>query len=381
MNKHVSILIVAIIAGAGYFGWHKLHAAAQPAVAVQPALQVAGDTLKYPLDAPQLTFLRIQTVEAFPEPLVEPLNARIVYDDNRTARVFSPLAGRVIAIDADVGKRVKSGDALLAIDSPDFAQASSDSMKADADLLRKQEAYQRARQLLDIQGIAVKDYESARADLRQAQAESLRTRAIMKSLASLTSTTGSRFILRAPIAGIVSERQVNAGSRVGPDAANPLFVITEPRHVWVRVDVPEQKLDKIRVGQPVLVEVDAYPNEEFHGKITVIGEALDPVTRRIQVRCSVDNGQLKLKPEMFARVIPVADKQSDLPRIPNTALVTQGLYSYIFIEKSPGVLQRRRVSLATQGSDFSYVKAGLSAGERIVSSGALLLNSEFDGND
>jgi len=381
MKKYVSISIVAIIAGTGYWGWHKLHAAAQPAVVVQPALQVAGDILKYPLDAPQLTFLRIQTVEAFPEPLVEPLNARIVYDDNHTARVFSPLAGRVIAIDADVGKQVKPGDALLAIDSPDFAQASSDNMKADADLLHKKEAYQRARQLLDIQGIAIKDYESAQADLRQAEADSLRTKAIMKSLGSRTSTTGGRFILRAPIAGIVSERQVNAGSRVGPDAGNPLFVITQPRHLWVRVDVPEQKLDKIKVGQPVLVEVDAYPNEEFHGKVTVIGEALDPVTRRIQVRCSVDNAQLKLKPEMFARVIPVADKQSDLPRVPNTALVTQGLYSYIFVENSPGVLQRRRVSLATQGSDFSYVKAGLSAGERIVSSGALLLNSEFDGND
>lgn len=381
MKTYVSISLVAIIAGTGYWGWHKLHAAAQPAAVVQPALQVSGNTLKYPLDAPQLTFLKIQTVEAFPEPLVEPLNARIVYDDNHTARVFSPLAGRVFAIDADVGKRVKPGDALLAIDSPDFAQATSDYMKADADLLRKKDAYQRARQLLDIQGIAVKDYESAQADLRQAEAESLRTKAIMRNLASSTDKADGRFILRAPIAGIVSERQVNPGSQVGPDAANPLFVITQPGHLWVRVDVPEQKLDKIKVGQPVLVEVDAYPNQEFHGKVTVIGESLDPVTRRIQIRCSVNNEQLKLKPEMFARVIPVADKQSDLPRIPNTALVVQGLYSYIFIEKSPGVLQRRRVSLAAQGSDFSYVKAGLNAGERIVSSGALLLNSEFDGND
>ena len=381
MKMIIWLSALVLTAGVGYWGWHKFHVVDQPVVEEKPAVQASGDTLKYPLDAPQLTFLQIKPVEAFPEPLVEPLNARIVYDDNHTARVFSPLAGRVITIDAEVGKQVKPGDALLTIDSPDFALASSDSMKADADLLRKKKAYERARQLLDIQGIAVKDYESAKADLQQAEAESMRTKAILKNLASHTSTMDGRFILRAPFAGIVSERQVNAGSQVRPDAANPLFVITQPQHLWVLVDLPERQLGKIKVGQPVLVEVDAYPDEVFHGKVTIIGESLDPVTRRIQVRCYVNNTLLKLKPEMFARVTPIADKQFDLPRIPNTALVTQGLYSYIFVERFPGVLQRRRVSLATQDRDFSYVKEGLSAGERIVTSGALLLNSELDGND
>ncbi len=381
MKKFVWLAIAVIAAGTGYWAWKTFHVAARPPVVAQPSLQVSADTLKYPLDAPQLTFLHIQTVAAFPEPLVEPLNARIVYDDNHTARVFSPLAGRVIGIDAEAGRQVKAGDALLAIDSPDFALASSDSIKADADLLRKKEAYERARQLLDIQGIAVRDYESAKADLQQAEAESLRAKSVLGNLASHAATTNGRFILRAPISGIVSERQVNAGSQVRPDAANPLYVITQPAHLWVLVDVPEQKLGKIRVGQPVLVEVDAYPNEQFHGKVTVIGESLDPVTRRIQVRCYVNNEQLKLKPEMFARVTPIADKQFDLPRIPNTALVTQGLYNYVFVEKSPGVLQRRRVLLATQDSDFSYVKEGVNPGERIVTTGALLLNSELAGND
>ena len=99
------------------------------------------------------------------------------------------------------------------------------------------------------------------------------------------------------------------------------------------------------------------------------------------MRCEVSNPELKLKPEMFARVTPVAGKQSGLPRVSNAALVTQGLYSFIFVEQSPGVLQRRRVTLSTQGDQYSYVSAGLKAGERVVSSGALLLNSELSGND
>ncbi len=381
MNRIIWLPALALIAGMGYLGWQKFHTADNTALAEQPASQASADTLKYPVDAPQLTFLQIKPVQAFPEPLVEPLNARIAYDDNHTARVFSPLSGRVIGINVEAGQQVKAGDALLRIDSPDFALASSDSMKADADLLRKQQTYDRAKQLLDIQGIARRDYESAEADLHQAEAEALRAKAILRKLASHTTTTEGQFILRAPLAGIISERQVNAGSEVRPDAANPLFVITEPQHLWVLVDLTELQLGKIKVGQPVLVEVDAYPGEVFHGKVTVIGESLDPVTRRIQVRCYVNNAKLKLKPEMFARVTPTAGNKSDLPRIPNTALVTQGLYSFIFVELSPGVLQRRRVSLATQDRDYSYVKEGLRAGERIVTSGALLLNSELAGND
>jgi cobalt-zinc-cadmium efflux system membrane fusion protein len=105
------------------------------------------------------------------------------------------------------------------------------------------------------------------------------------------------------------------------------------------------------------------------------------ITRRVQVRCEVDNRQYKLKPEMFAHVIPTADAKSSLPRVPNSALFTQGLYSFLFVEQSPDVLQRRRVTLAMQGADFTYVKEGLHAGERIVTTGALLLNSELSGND
>jgi cobalt-zinc-cadmium efflux system membrane fusion protein len=188
-------------------------------------------------------------------------------------------------------------------------------------------------------------------------------------------------LLRAPQAGLISERQVSAGSEVRPDATNPLFVITEPEHVWVQVDLPEQHIGKVKVGQSVQVQVDAYPDDEFSGKITVIEGALDPVTRRMQVRGEIDNPALKLKPEMYARVSPIADAHDSLPRIPNTAIVTQGLYSYVFVENSPGVLQRRKVVLGLQGHEESYVKSGLQIGERVVTVGALLLNAELAGTD
>ena len=382
-KKIVFLTLVAVAIPIAYWGWLKLHTPHTVAVAenTNSAQRVAADTLRFAADAPQLLFLQIQPVAAFPEPLVEPLNARVSYDDNHTARVFSPLAGRVLKIAAEAGSKVQAGDPLLVLDSPDFALAEADGAKANADLQRKKDTFERAKQLYDIKGIARKDVESAEADWHQAEAEAQRARSRMKNLNTSSATSEGKFILRAPISGTITERQVSAGSEVRTDAANPLFVITDLRHLWVLVDLPERQLDKIKPGHPVSIEVDAYPDTTFTGRVVVISGTLDPLTRRIQVRCEVDNPALKLKPEMFARVTPVASKQGGLPRVPNTALVTLGLYSFIFVEQSPGVLQRRRVTLSTQGSQYSYVSSGLQAGERVVTSGALLLNSELSGND
>jgi cobalt-zinc-cadmium efflux system membrane fusion protein len=193
--------------------------------------------------------------------------------------------------------------------------------------------------------------------------------------------TDGKFVLRAPIGGTISERQVNVGSEVRTDASNPLFVITDPKRLWALIDLPEIYLDKVKVGQQVSVEVDAYPGEIFTARVTVIAEALDPVTRRIQVRAEIDNSSGRLRPEMFARATPVADSRHNMPRIPNTALFTVGLHSFVFVELSPGVLQRRQVELGLQSHEYSYVKEGLHAGENVVTTGALLLNSELAGND
>lgn len=372
-----SILLLVIAAAAGYWGWHTLRVPGVAASPEKPSIQATSDQLHFAPNAPQLSFLKIKTVESFPEPLVEPLNGRVVYNDNHTARVFSPLAGRVTKIPAEVGMQVRKGDQLLVLDSPDFAMALADRDKASADLLRKKDVYERARQLLQIRGIARREVEFAATEWQQAQAEFLRAKARIKNLNADASASGGQFILRAPIAGTVSERQVNAGSEIRPDADKPLFVITDPFHLWVQVDLPERQLDKINLGGLVSIEVDAYPGETFQGKVTVIGGAVDPLTRRIQVRCTMDNPHLKLKPEMFARVTPIADEKTRLPRVPNASIVTQGLYSYIFVENSPGVLQRRRVTLSLQGIEYAYIREGLQAGERVVTSGALLLNSEL----
>jgi cobalt-zinc-cadmium efflux system membrane fusion protein len=371
----VALALVAL-AGAGYGLWHSSGTPEAANDATEKSSRAADDTLRFDANAPQLAFLRIEPTQTSPVPLAEPFNARIAYDDNRTARIFSPLAGRVVKITAETGQRVKAGDPLLWLDSPDYDQAVADAAKAQADSRNKKDAYERAQKVYDAQGIALKDLQAAEADWHQADAEAQRARARLKNLGADTATAG-RFALRAPIGGVVSERKVNAGSEIQADADEPLFVITDPAHLWVLIDLPEQQIGAVKVGQKLDIEVGAWPGEPFTGKVTAVGGAMDAATRRIQVRGEISNDQPHpLMPEMFARVIPAASGEG-LPRVPNAAVFTQGLYSYLFVEQSPGVLQRRRVTLARQGMDFAWVKEGLHAGERVVTSGALLLNAEL----
>ena len=379
----VLIFIALFLAiGVGYWSGKRSSLTLAETKTEKTVAHADSDTLHFPADAPQLDFVKAKPAEAFPEPLMDGLNARVTYDDNYTARVFPSISGRVVKIAVEAGQQVKAGNPLLWIDSPDYAQSASDSLKAEADLTSKKAEYERARQLYEAKGIALKDFESAESDWRQAEAEAQRAKGRLKNLnsGSVTAAEG-KYVLRAPIDGVVSERQVNIGSEVQPGAANSLFVITNPKHLWVIVDLPEQKIGKVRIGQPISVEVDAYPNEVFMAKVSVISEGLDPNLRRFQVRCDVVDTQHKLRPEMFARVSPVVDDQTKVPRVPNTALFTQGLYSFLFVEQSPGVFQRRRVTLGLQDAEFSYIKEGLHAGERVVTSGAILLNSELSGSN
>ncbi|HWI14478.1 MAG TPA: efflux RND transporter periplasmic adaptor subunit [Burkholderiales bacterium] len=382
MNKTNAIaagLGAAAIALGGYWFYrHSVEAEPAQKEAV-PAPGARPQELRFPPGASQLSFVKTEPVTAHPEPLLDPLNARITYDENYTQRVATPIAGRVVRILAQPGDRVAAGQALVEVDAPEFAQAESDVNKSAADLGQKQAAYRRAKELVDAEVAARKELEIADADLKQAQAEHNRALARLSNLTQGQSRAGTRFTLRSRIGGVVAERKVNPGAEVRPDLPDPLFIVTDPTHLWVIVDLPERLLGSVHKGQKATIEVDAYPRQSFPATVANIGEVVDPATRRIPVRCIAPNPKGLLKPEMYARVIPLADGEHRLTRVPNSALITEGLYTYVFVETEPGVFRKRRVTPGLQGRNESYIKDGLKEGEKVVTGGALLLNAELAG--
>ncbi|MBB5610191.1 MULTISPECIES: efflux RND transporter periplasmic adaptor subunit [unclassified Janthinobacterium] len=372
------LLCGGAVAGVQYM--QRAHAASQASSsAAKPASATPG-VLHFAANAPQLSTLKIAAVSAVPLPASAALNGRIAYDENVTTRVSSPVLGRVLALHADSGDKVARGALLADLDSPDLASAEADWRKAQADELRKHLAFQRAETLFKGEVLARKDYESADADFQQAHAETRRAALRMQSLNAAGSDNG-RYALRAPLAGIIADRQINPGQEVRPDAPGPLFVISDLRRLWVLVDVPESAVASVHEGQLVSIETDAYPGRRFSARVAHIAPVLDPLTRRIQVRCTLDNADGQLKPEMFARASFLAGDGASLAvELPNTSLFAEGMYSYAFVEKQPGTFEKRRVNVRIKGRDSSFVDAGVAAGERVVTEGAFLLNAEVDSN-
>ena len=376
----LSLAAALAIGAAAWFYPRVTERGAEPMPQTVPSVQSNTRELRIAPGSPQLSFIKIEVIEALPEPLLDPLSARVAYDENHTVRVSSPISGRVTRILVQPGDRVAAGQPLVWLDSPDFAAAAADLAKSNSDVQLKNRAYARTMELYKGEVIARKDFDAAENDLRQSEAENARAKLRLRNLdPSMDNAGNATFTLRAPIAGIVAERTINPGTEVRPDAPNPLFIITDPTHLWVIVDLPERSLGALRAKQDVVVEVDAYPNERFPARVATVGEVLDPATRRVQVRCVLDNPRRLLKPEMYARVTPLAETGAKLPRIQNSALITEGLYSFVFVEKEPGLFEKRQVTLGLQGRSESYVKQGLKDGERVVIVGALLLNAEMVG--
>lgn len=351
---------------------------------ITPAEPTAGartretDVLRFSAGAPQLAALQTDEAPEMSLPLAEPLNARIVYHENHTARIASPISGRLVALHAEPGDRVRAGQALAIVDAPDLGAASADVAKAKADERRKEQAYRRSQELYAGEVLPRRDLESAEADLELARAETRRALLRLENLNPRHAPLrGERLLLVSPLPGVVVERRANPDMQVRPDLPDPLFVITDPAWLQAQIDLPEQHLAKVTVGQPVAVEVDAYPGRRFLGRIERVAPAVDPATRRVQVRASVENVDSRLRPEMYARATLLGDLGRSAIRVPNSALLTLGVRHVVFVEREPGVFVRREVKLAIQDREYSYLEQGLAKGERVVTSGALLLQSEL----
>ena len=375
-------LVIALLAAAAIVGGARYFRGAPPEAPTEAVVQKPSaepGVLRFPTAAPQLSQLKVERAELAPVPMDEPLAARVAYDENATARLFAPIPGRVVEIRANIGDTVKAGAVLAVLDAPELGTAAADLAKAQADAQLKKAALDRSRSLFAAEVVARRDLEVAQAEWQQAQAEAERARLRLANLApGGTAGPGSeRYQLRAPIAGVVAARRINPAMEVRPDSDEPLFIVTDMSRLSVLVDVPERDLPIVTVGKSAQVEVSAYPQRSFTGKVVHVAPTLDPQTRRIQARVAVDNREGLLKPEMYAKVAILADSREELPRIPTGALLVEGVKNYVFVEREAGVFEKREVTLAVQTRSYAYVWNGVKGGDKVVGVGALLLNAEL----
>jgi cobalt-zinc-cadmium efflux system membrane fusion protein len=309
-------------------------------------------------------------------------SGKVAYDDQKVIHVFSPVSGKVTKVFAQLGNHVKKGDALVVIESPDIGVATSDVGKAKADLIAAEHEFQRQKDLLALHATSQREFEAAADNYRKAKAELERAEQKAR-LFRQGDVTGQTFTIHADIEGEVFMKGVSPGMEVSGQygGGNPmeLFTIGEADKVWVLGDVFELDIPRVRLGSRVIVNVVSWPDRGFEGKVDWISGALDANTHATRVRCSFDNGDRALKPEMFATMRISVDVRKAIA-IPRSAVLRLGEQTVVFVDRGTDKDGRERyermpVSVDEgEGSKWLTVEHGLDKGDKIVSAGAVLLS-------
>jgi len=308
------------------------------------------------------------------------VTGRLVWDENVTVRVFPPVSGRVTSIAVDAGTWTKKGDVLAMLASPDFGQAQADAARAAADLSSSQRTLERLRQLFARGAAPRKDLEQAEAEVERARAEADRTRerlAVWSGGKSSPGTVDQGFPLLSPVSGVVVERTLNVGQEVRSDTTVPLFVVSDPRRLWVLLDVTERDISDVSRETPLAVRSAAYPDRTFKGTLDVLGSSLDPATRTVRARGHVENADGALKAEMYVTVELVRRASCRELVVPARAVIRSENDTFLFVEEKPGRYRRTKVVVGPEREGFVPLLRGVSDATRVVTEETLLLEAAW----
>ena len=339
-----------------------------------PGPRLDGDRIRYAASSPELTALSVAAAEPG-QPTPVRTTGRLAWDEDRTARVFSPLGGRISRTIAALQERVGRGAPLAAFESADFGQAQADANRAATDLAAAERTRTRLSALFEHGAAALKEVEAADADRGRAEVEKVRAEKRLALLGGKLGAVDQHFLLRSPIAGVVVDRAVNPGQEVRSDATSPLFTVSDPSRLWVYLDLGEKDVAHVRPGMPIAVRTDAYPGRVFQGRIEVVSDSLDPATRTVKARGSVDNALRLLKAEMYVDVEARDPNERPGLQVPSAAIVALGAKRFVFVEEEKGSFRRHPVTPGPERAGRTEILAGLSPGERVVVEGSLLLQA------
>ncbi len=361
-----------------------------PPKAEQPESTTPGPV---ELDARQMAVAGIEVVTvARALPLREVgLTGTAAYDETRTARISSRIAGRVVKLLKDFGSPVRRGDVVCVLDSPELGEAQAEYLSRLAEYRVIKQSAERAHRLVEKKAISQGEYLERVGALRRAEAAlafaenrlhlfdmaEADIRRLGESLqqdSSLHGVVSPELTVRSPIAGTVTRLEVSRGEVV--DRLQTLLVVSDLKSLWAWLDVYEKDLAGIRTGQTVAIVAEAIPGETFNGILDFIGE-VEPRTRAARVRVRLANPHKRLLPGMFVRATVDVPASREALVVPREAVQDVGGRPVVFVETGTGRFEPVPVTIGGAYDGQLEIAQGLKEGDRIAARGAFTLKGEL----
>jgi cobalt-zinc-cadmium efflux system membrane fusion protein len=332
----------------------------------------------FTLPADQMSHIQIFTVAQSSVARMLRTSGVVAYNAFLTTPVISQVGGPVSRIMVTPGQEVKKNEPMLYVTSPDYSLARSAYIKARDAYQLADKIYKRDKDLLDHKAIAEADLEQAESARAQADADlqsseqSIRILGISDPDDLINKPPSSEVALLAPMAGEVVERLCSPGQLL-TTGATQCFTLSNMSSVWVLVNIYQNDVAYVHVGDEVTVSNEAYPGE-VHGKIQYIAPALDPTTRTLQARIEAQNPGERLKKDMYVTAQIRAGVIAKALMIPDASVLrdTDNM-PYVYIQTGENQFARRMVTLGESQGGKTQITDGLQPGDKIVGDGSLFL--------
>ena len=400
-RRVVTSVVLLALAGAGAYGF--LFAGGKQKNHSEVSSQSRRNAQNFTPTPSEWATLTIEPVKAKTFRAEYVTEGKVAVDEDRSTPVFSPYAGRVTKLLAKPGESVTQGQPLFTIEAADTVQAQNDFIAAMTSQNKAKSAlelaniqYTRAKDLYEGRAIPLKDYQQAEATQVQAQND---MRSAVTALEAANNklrilgftdetikafqnkgTINPEITIYAPIAGTVVQRKVGPGQYVSAGASDPVFVIGDLSTVWLTAFVRESDAAMVSVGQDIAVNVMALPGRPLTAKINYVAAAIDPNTRRLLVRATIDNKDGLLKPEMFANVTIYSAGDRAAPAVPKQALIYEGSQVRIWVAREDKSVELRQIKIGLINGNLAEVVSNLKPGENIVVKGSLFIDRAASGS-
>lgn len=326
----------------------------------------------------QMSHVQVVTVEPTKLARVLRLTGAVAYNAFNTTPVITEVGGPVSRILVVPGERVKQGQPLLDVSSPDYSLLFATYLKARDTLRVADKNYLRAQDLYAHHAIAERDLLQAESDHIQAQADlnasllGLKILGIAKPEDLEKAPSSAEIPLLAPIGGEIVERDVAPGQLLQAGTTQA-FIISNMSTVWVLANIYQSDMAQVKVGDEVTVQTDSYP-DKFHGKISFISPAVDPNTRTLQARIVVDNPGEKLKNNMYVVATVNAGVEQNAIAVPDASVLRNDENQpFVYLATGSNQFARRSVEIGQSEAGKTQILKGLSPGDRVVGDGSLFL--------
>ena len=389
------------LAGAGVYGF--LHIGGAKSGHSEVSSQSRKGQQRYTPTPAEWASLTLQPVveRAFRAEYVT--EGKVAIDEDRSTPVFSPYTGRVTKLLVRPGDNVAKGQPLFVIEAADTVQAQNDYVAAMTGMNKAQSALdlaqiqdKRAKDLFEGKAVPLKDYQQSQATLTQTQNDLRSTQTALEASQNKLRILGfsdadivtlqqkgrlnPETTVSAPIAGTVVQRKAGPGQYVSSGASDPVYVIGDLSTVWLTAFVRETDAANVSVGQDVNFSVMALPGRPLSARINYVATAIDPATRRLLVRATIDNKDGKLKPEMFANVTLYSASDHPAVGVPKQALIYEGDQVRVWVGHDDKSIELRKIKPGLTNGDLVEVLDNLKPGEQIVTKGSLFIDRAASGS-